>query len=364
MMKIIQLIYSLSSGGAEHFVVDLSNQMAAMGHEVTICILLDGKNDKLIFNKQLLKSNVKFHSLNFDRGFSLRKLLLVERFIKARRPDIVYCHLNVIPYVYRMAFCNDNIEFVHTLHSIAPKATGLKIQFYLNRYFYKNNIIQPITISKECNQSYIDYYRLNNAVCIDNGCAAITPSDKLMDVKAEIESYKTSIDTTVFIHVARCHPAKKQQLLIDAFNKLDNEGVNFILLVIGNGFYEKSNRIFVESACNRIHFLGEKNNVGDYLLCADAFCLSSIYEGLPISLIEAMSCGVTPICTPVGGIPDVVKDGVTGFLSRDITVETYVDAIYRFLNNPIRSEVIVDEFEKRFSIQECANKYLSLYEKN
>ena len=53
-MKIIQIIYSLSSGGAEKFVVDLSNQLAKMGHDVTLCMLRDDKIDTLTFNKQFL----------------------------------------------------------------------------------------------------------------------------------------------------------------------------------------------------------------------------------------------------------------------------------------------------------------------
>lgn len=360
-MKIIQLIYSLSSGGAEHFVVDLSNQLAEMGHDVTVCILLDGNNETLTFNKQFLKSNVKFHSLNFNRGFSLNKAFLVETFLKDQKPEIVYCHLNVIPYIFRLAYCDRNIKFVHTIHSIASKSSGLKIQYYFNKYFYKKNIIRPVTISKECNLSFIEYYSLDNPVCIENGCSPVVPSNFFSTIQLEVESYKTYSNTPVFVHVARCHPVKNQQLLIDAFNNLNKEGVDFLLLIIGNGFWGDQNKVLVESACDKIHFLGEKKNVGDYLLCADAFCLSSIYEGLPISLIEAMSCGLTPICTAVGGIPDVVKDGDNGYLS-ELNSASFTDAVRRFLNNKIEVCKLKECYNEFYSMEKCARKYVELIE--
>ena len=112
--------------------------------------------------------------------------------------------------------------------------------------------------------------------------------------------------------------------------------------------------------CSKIYFLGEKNNVGDYLLFSDAFCLTSFYEGLPISLLEALSCGVTPICTSVGGIPDVIKDNQTGYLS-DINVDSYYNAIQRFINKKIPRDNLIEYFNKNFSITVCAEKYEQVF---
>lgn len=360
-MKIIQLIYSLCSGGAEKFVVNLSNEMAEQGHDIMICMLLKDSNPRYVFNKINLSSKVKFCSLNLDQGFSFKKVMLVEAFMKEHKPDIVHCHLNVIPYIYRLSFLNRNIKFIHTVHNIASKASGLRIQYFINKYFYKKKLIQPVTISKVCNRSFLEFYRLEHAICIDNGCPRIIPSEFFSEVCAEVETYKANVDTPVFIHIARCHPQKNQQLLLDVFNKLSYEGFDYVLLVIGSGFFDEQNKALFQKQSDNIHFLGEKKNVGDYLLCGNAFCLTSIYEGLPISLLEAMSCGIPSICTPVGGIPDVVIDGVTGFLSKDMKAQSYVNVIIKFLENTIDNKKIMDEYERRFSILECVKKYMSVY---
>ena len=81
-MKIIQLIYSLCSGGAERFVVSLSNQLTEMGHDVTVCMLLSDQNDSYVFNRQFLDSRVKFHSMGYLPGFSLKKVIDVEKYIE------------------------------------------------------------------------------------------------------------------------------------------------------------------------------------------------------------------------------------------------------------------------------------------
>ena len=361
-MKIIQIIYSLCPGGAEKFVVDLSNQLATMGHDVTLCMLRDVTDESLTFNKQFLQSNVKLHSMKFSRGFSWGKCRSVEKYIQNERPDVVHCHLNVIPYVYRLALCCKKIKFFHTLHSVASNTGGTGLQYQLNRLFYNHNWIRPICISKLCKDSYEDYYKLYNAPFINNGRALVAASPYYEETKREVESYKTSPDTRIFIHVARFNPLKDQQLLVDSFNRLNQENIDFTLLVIGSDYDCEEGQKLQQVACSKIHFLGKKNNVNDYLYCADAFCLTSVYEGLPISLLEALSCGVTPICTSVGGIPDVVIDNVSGYLSINRTISGYMEAVKRFLTYPLPRKELIRYYHKHYSMAECAKKYVNLYE--
>lgn len=359
-MRIIQLIYSLCSGGAERFVVSLSNQLVEMGHDVTVCMLLSSENEKYIFNRQFMRPEVNFHSMGFESGFSLRKVRALEQYVLSVNPDVVHCHLNVIPYVFRLSFLNKNIRFLHTLHSVADNASGKSYQRYINKLFYSKGLILPVTISEQCQFSYMKFYSLPAPVRIDNGCEVPRKTLLFESVKEEVDAYKSNMNTPVFIHVARYHEQKNQIMLINAFNQLDKSGSDFVLLVIGDGFNYGKGAVLKELACEKIHFLGLKNNVADYLFCSNAFCLTSIYEGLPISLLEAMACGVIPICTNVGGVPDVVRDGVNGYLS-ELNVKAYIECVERYKRGKVNGLDVRDSFNERFSMRNCATAYFDIY---
>jgi glycosyltransferase involved in cell wall biosynthesis len=238
-----------------------------------------------------------------------------------------------------------------------------KIREAINKWFYRHEKVLPVTISQKCYESYESYYGLNNAHCVLNGCPTPIKTDLFQEVTREVDSFKKDTNTPVFIHVARFHPYKNQKLLIESFNRLDSLGVDFVLLIVGDG-YDEEGRFLVDSSCDRIHFLGLKRNVTDYLLCSDAFCLTSLNEGLPISLLEALSCGVVPICTKAGGIPDVIEDGVTGMLVKDFDVESYTGCLQKFIGELglIDRNALKQLFDNQYSMRVCAEKYIAIYE--
>ncbi len=359
-MKIIQLIYSLSSGGAERFVVSLSNQLADMGHEVLLCTIRPDDHASS-FYKPHISGNVKYRSLMLDSGFSYKKMRVIEDYILSEKPDLVHCHLNVIPFLYRLIIKGSPCKFYHTVHNVAEVAAGLSIQYPIDKYLYNKMRLVPITISHECLTSFLKYYKLKDVKCIYNGCEQIRPSDAYGSVVKEVNAYKLTSNTKVFIHVARCNPIKNQELLVDAFNQMHLRGYDCILLILGNGFdTTELGRSLKKKSAPNIHYLGLKNNVADYMLQADAFCMTSIQEGLPISLLEAMSCGVVPICTAVGGIPDVVIDGETGFLS-DLSLDSYISKIMEFLNSDIDKDSLIQCYKTKYSMEKCAEEYMKVY---
>lgn len=362
-MRILQVIYELNPGGAERFIVDLSNELAILGEEVFLCVLLSEKERRnTSFNKDFLNNNVHYLNLETRTGFKLSTFTSVHKLLNKVKPNVVHFHLNVIPYFFFEALFRRKIRMFHTLHNIAEATVG-GYQKPLNKYFYKRNIIVPITISKQCDLSFKSFYKLKNSICINNGRSEILPSEKIEIVRREIDSYKVNHDDFIFIHIASCSKAKNQELLIKAFNQLVEEKLHVLLLIIGKGYNDQEGTKLKQFACSKIKFLDIKRNVTDYLLNSNAFCLTSLYEGLPISLLEAIACGCVPICTPVGGIPDVIEEGETGYLSEDISISSYVLALKRFIIKPqnISKQSLIEYFRLNYSIASCAQKYLSVF---
>lgn len=361
MMKIVQLIYSLSSGGAERFVVDLSNELAMQGNEVYLIIYRNDNDSE--FYKHILSDKVILINLNVKAGLRISAFTKTISTIRKIQPDVVHCHLNVIPYIFLLALISKKTKYFHTLHNLAHKTSGHKFQKSLNKYFYKKMLIKPITISNACDKSYQDFYELYNSSVVENGRATVIADENYSDIENEVKKYTNSANTLIFIHVARFDTQKNQGLLVNVFNRLEEEGVDFILLIIGGGYTSPAGITLQKRACKSIKFLGEKKNINNYYLLSDAFCLSSIYEGLPISLLEALAAGCTPICTPAGGIPDVISDGINGYLSKDMDELSYYSAIKRYIDNPesIKKEVLSDFYNKNYSIANCASRHISLY---
>ena len=148
-------------------------------------------------------------------------------------------------------------------------------------------------------------------------------------------------------------------------DRLIKEGYKLEILFIGR-LCEQNMADFIESLGNKhLHLLGTRTNPLEYLKMADAFCLTSSHEGLPISLIEALGVGTIPVCTPVGGIVDLVQDGVNGFLSKGIDEDAYYAALKRYLDTPaekleqMRSEAI--RSYEPYSMKGCAGNYEKLF---
>lgn len=365
-MRIIQFINNLSSGGAERFVVDLSNQLSSMGHNVLIVVYDDSTNQRS-FYKSEIRNSVEFQSLKLRGNLNLKKLqqgiFTFRKIVKLFKPDIIHGHLGVEMFMYLSTLGMSKIDKIYTIHSIPPHLAPTRFSKILKNYFYSKKIIRPVTISEECHDSYKEFHKLSNDILIENGRSTLKPSCQFEIIKNEINSIKDNTDEKIFINIARCNEVKNHDMMIDAFNELSEEGYKIKLIIIGSGYFDTDlgNKLRAKALKN-IFFLGEKKNISDYMIASDYFTLSSTVEGLPISLLEAISIGKTTVCTPAGGIPNVIKDGINGYVSVNFTKEEYKNSLKRALSHKLSEETIINAYKDRFSMEICAKKYLQIYQ--
>jgi glycosyltransferase involved in cell wall biosynthesis len=363
-MKILEIIPQLSSGGAERFTVDLCNEMAGT-HDVTLVMLHSFEG--LDFYRKDLSTHVKLISLNKKQGIDLKLSFKIYKLIKTGRFDIVHTHLRGIIYTALSAITfHQRMKFFHTIHNDAFKEGGRPISLFIRKLLFTKKWIIPVTISKTSEDSFKERYGFS-ATLITNG--RNIPQDLKVSEKVndEIKKYKKDNNTRILIHLARFESPKNQPLLARVASRLSKEGHNFTLLFIGNKkTVEMVSEVEVLN-CPDIFILGEKSNPLEYLKVADAYCLCSSYEGLPISLIEALGTGTVPICTPVGGIVDLIEDGVNGLLSEDISEDGYYVALHRFLDmtnealSAMKQEAV--KSYSPYSMTQCARKYIMLFNK-
>lgn len=362
-MKILHIIPSLYGGGAEKFAIDLCNELSKK-HEVIICSFFDV--DDTMFMAKNLHKNVKLVTFNKQTGFDISIFFKVYRLIKNENVDAVNTHLRALVYSL-LPIIFTSVVFFHTVHNMAQKETG-RFNRFVYKLLFRFFSVTPVAISSKVLESVQKEYgnRFNDLV--DNGIKPLGKTYRCNKVKQEIEKYKKDKDTSVFITIGRISQQKNHKMLIDVFNQLIKEGKNIILLIIGDD-YSKDQQLLKElsnMAKEDIFFLGMIENIADYLLCSDAFCLSSLYEGLPITLLESLSLGIVPICTPAGGIVDVIDDNI-GFISTDFSPEAYQTVIKQYLDlSPKEKEQFSENGEKlfdlKYNISQTAENYIKLYQ--
>ena len=353
-MKVIEIIPHLQSGGGEKFVVDLSNEISDKGHDCTIATLYDPNADDIL--REFISNNVGVHSFGKKNGFDISCVFRLFSYIRKNKPDAVHLHLNAIIYVILAAILYRKCNYFATIHSEAKREAGSGFTKWIRKFLFKTKLVKPITISDESEMSFEKFYGYK-ATTITNGCSTY---DRSTDTRKYLK-YRNDIDF-LFVHAGRIHAVKNQEMLVKAFERCISDGYNIRLLIAGRVTDDIIYRKIEGHLSDKIIYLGETSDVRAIMSVADAFCLSSIMEGMPITIIEAMSVGCVPICTPVGGCINMIEDGINGFLSIDTQVESYASKIKKFCDidktklSQIKEQCKSD-FAFKYSISKTAENY-------
>lgn len=356
-MRILEIIPVLDEGGAERFVTDLSNSLAE-NNEVSLLILYPINNQYASLSKDL--QGVKLYSLNKKRGFSFFSMLKLYKLIRKIKPDVVHTHLNSIVYLIFPILFLRKVSYVHTIHNDANVEAGGFINKMIRKIFFRFGLVKPIAISEESNNSFQTVYGFSTEIIYNARPKYITSSDTLT-AKKEIDFIRSSSNSKVIVNVARISHQKNQLELIKAVNALNNQGCSIELVIIGPCVDDEIKKDIQAELTSRIHLLGVRENPRDYMVAADAFCLSSIYEGMPITLIEAFSVGAIPICTPVGGIKNMIEHNNNGLLFSGVDKESFITGLSQFVGlSDAQIETIKENSRKsylKYSMSECCMAY-------
>jgi glycosyltransferase involved in cell wall biosynthesis len=155
------------------------------------------------------------------------------------------------------------------------------------------------------------------------------------------------------IMVARFNEQKDQATLLRAIALLKGRGVKVALDFVGSGPSLSMRRTLAErlGIDENVRFLGDRNDVPQLLADAQVFVLSTHYEGLPISILEAMRAGLPVIASRVGGVPEEVEDNVTGLLVPRSDVPALAQAIFKLVDSPALRAQMGKAGRARFSAE-------------
>lgn len=345
-------------GGAESMIIGLSNELAK-DNDVTFCSVFKPVAGGVFYTR--FSEKVKKEHLGIvNNGFSIKNLIKIFQYFRKVDAEVVHFHGFFYYYALPIVFFHKKFKFVYTLHSDAfmENSKWDNRIMWLKRFCFNHGWMYPVTISPESKESFTKLYHLDSRL-IRNG---IVPPVKAISPNAIDEARITSL-TKVFFHPGRISTPKNQLVLCKVFQRLIDEGNDIVLLIAGTCQDEHIYKQIEPFFGSRIKYLGERNDVPQLLSRADGFCLPSIWEGLPVTLLESLAVGCIPICSPVGGIVGVIKNRLNGMLSKSSSEEDYYDCMKELLSlDDENLQSMKREAEKTFPPYNISNAALGYYD--
>lgn len=310
-IRILFVIWTLEGmGGSEKVVYDIVRKLDRHIFDPLLLSFEDGPireaYESIGVDVFVIKKGSKFDIPFFKQ---IRKLILKEKI------DIVNAH-HYYPMLYSyIAALNTGIRLVFTEHSVWQfLEAGLFKKLIIGWLLRKTDAIVAISeqlVRYYLSRPFLDKSKLRD---ISNGI------DMTWFKKSNHLALKKNLgyrkgDKLIGI-IANIRPEKNHKLLIKAFSILEKQIGNLHLVVAGIDLMGGEVQRFAESqnVADKIKFLGKREDIPDLLNIFDAFCLPSVHEGLPLTVLEAMACGTPIIGSNVLGINEVIRHGENGLL--------------------------------------------------
>jgi L-malate glycosyltransferase len=379
-IRVLQLVESFAVGGAERVVLMLAMHTNRQRFEVIPCALRQSGP----LEDDLRAAGKEYRMLGIPRRSILTGPLFVANFRRTLRAlvntlkdlsiDIIHTHLTESTLLGVLAArCANGPRVCATVHSIivspergrlSPRAWLLGIA--IDKMFSQVDPI--ITVSESVAQGI----RLRTSVSpekmltIPNG---VEPDRFRFQGDRHALRHKLGLpkDRLVLATVGRLSREKGYSYLQEALALMPPQQ-RPLTLIVGDGpdRYELESRTIAMGLDRDIRFLGNRRDVPDLLAAADIFVLSSLWEGLPLVLLEAMAAGLPAVVTAVGGNPEVVEDGASGMLVPAGDERALVEALSSLLSDPLRREQMGraarERFDRYFSVQRFIEAHERLYE--
>jgi len=351
-MKILQVITSLRTGGAEKLITDMAPRLQAMGDEVDVA-LLDGAETP--FKQRLTASGVKVISL----GSSMRSPMCIPKLASLiRQYDVVHTH-NTYPQLYAaIANLRAKRVLVTTEHSTnnrrRTKSYLKPLDKWMYRQYAKIICISPIAEEKLRTHLSSDSSRICvilNGVDVDSFHSA----QPRMSLWRQPKKF-------VAVMVAGLRVEKDQDTLIRAMALLPKD--QFELWLVGDGVRRSELEALVDELglADSVRFMGVQTDVAGILQASDVVVMSSHYEGLSLSSIEGMSVGKPFVASDVDGLHEITQGA--GILFPQGDAQALADILQHLSGHPDECKSVADacwERAQQYDIQKTVEKYNELY---
>jgi glycosyltransferase involved in cell wall biosynthesis len=354
-MKIVQLLPSLEVGGMERLAVDLARQQQAEGHQPSIyCTSHPGQ-----FAAQANAASVPVYSFGKTTGFSFRLIRDLASRLRVDRPDVLHAHnALVLHYAIAAARLARVPVVVNTRHGGNSNWDPHCERIWRHAVRWIDSLV---FVSEGVREFYVTRDRLSrrNTSVIYNGIDVDKFASRPAHPTAALPTFRVG-------SVGRLVPAKDQVTLIRSFAIVSAAIPAAELHILGDGPCRATISQTAESLgiTNRVFLHGASLDVPGFLSALDLFVLSSIDEGLPISLMEALAAGLPVVSTRLPGLTELVPENIVAGYCTPGHPQLLAEQILRAANRldlPALGEA-AGRWAQKFAIRETWHHYQAVFE--
>lgn len=336
-LRVLLVIKCLGYGGAERLLVDMVAKGDTQSFEYEVAYVLAAEHALV---PDIASAGIPVRCLEGRGNWDLRWMARLRGLILEGEFDVVHFHLPYTASLGRLAVATvpsaHRPAVVYTEHSLWNKmAVVIK---GLNRATIGRD--RALVVVSEAAHDALPDGLKDRARVIVHG-VDLSRSDALIAQREEVRSdvraeLGVDDDDLLVMTVANLRPEKGYDVLLDSARLAFDRGLPLRFAAVGRGplddaLKERHRQLGLDG---RFQFLGQRHDVLRLLTGADIFVLASRQEGLPVSLMEATSVGVAIVATSVGGVPQVITDGVDGLIVPPGNPPALVDALERVASDP------------------------------
>lgn len=364
------LLNSLTVGGSEKKTVRIANALAKNGNNLTIAYL----NGPHTLRDEILDS-IDILFLDRKGTFGIGALWRLITYVSQNKVNVLCC-MNLYPLIYayiaRMSSRNSRFKLLATTNTTMFVTHKEKWQMLLYAPMLRRTdmIVFGSMFQKDL---WIVKYKLNASACtyIYNGVDVNLFRKSISDARSQDVRVELGIPIKGLIigSVGRLRKVKQYEVAIQACVELRKKmNLDVYCVLVGGGYEEQRLRgLVIKLQCNDyVYILDATDDVRPYLEAMDIFVLSSMSETFSNAVLEAMAMGLPVVLPRVGGCPEMVKPGITGYLYEPGDLSGFVDYLYLLgsdkdrrlkMGQAARSYVEVD-----FRFESMVASYVNLFE--
>lgn len=345
------LMYASVASMIDLFNMDNIHILQSLGFQVDVAC--NFKNGSITSNerveelkKELRELGVNIHDIPIPRSMFkindiLKSLILTKRLYNNNNNyQFVHCHSPIGGVVSRLAaitYRKRGLKVIYTAHGFHFfKGAPLKnwILFYPIEKICSNWTDVLITINNEDFNIANDKFKANNVIYVPGIGVHV---DEIQNQKIDIDSMRKELglksDDYVIMSIGQISIRKNQKVIIEAISLINNPKVKYVIVGFGELEEELQNLANKLNVIDRVIFTGYRQDAKALLHCADLFAFPSLQEGLPASLMEAMSVGLPVVCSDIRGNNDLIENDIGGYLCNSNDYKSFAKKIDYLLNN-------------------------------